>query len=98
MKTSEFVEKVEDLGFVADENDYAITIWYEYGRNKAQKAKIAWVNKVHELNFNIVGAGSNIENKHELARVLLEFGRTPVHSRMNRRKLKQNNEREGENV
>lgn len=87
MRTNEFVEYAEELGYLVEEDDFSIVIWVVSGRHKNIKNKVAWVSKVVPNNFKVLSILH--PKKEDLIDVLVQYAKTSKGNRGNRRKFKQ---------
>lgn len=88
MRTNEFVEYAEELGYLVEEDDFSIVIWVVSGRHKNIKNKVAWVSKVVPNNFKVLSILH--PKKEDLIDVLVQYAKTTKARRGNKYRYKQN--------
>lgn len=84
MTTDELVTYLEELGYLVENDEFTVVVWYVFGRRKMGKAKMAWINKVHVNNYHIYGVGPETENKKRMSDVIHTYAQTSIIKRKNR--------------
>ena len=79
MKTSEFIKRVEELGYVTDKDN-----WYVYVRNKRFAVAIVSETRVNAIEANLRYA--DVPNK--LFDLIVEYAKTPLEDREEEKRYK----------
>lgn len=79
MKTSEFIKRVEELGYVTDKDN-----WYVYVRNKRFTVAMVSETRVNAIEANLRHA--DIPNK--LFDLIVEYAKTPLDEREEEKKFR----------